>query len=39
MKNYDKLVEINHNSNWPYISDHPYRVLFIAASGSGETNV
>ena len=29
MKNYDKLVEINHNPNWSYIPDHPYRVLII----------
>ena len=26
MKNYDESVEINHNSNWPYIPDHPYRI-------------
>ena len=27
-----------HNSNWPYISDHPYRILIIGGSGSGKTN-
>ena len=27
MKNYDESVGINHNPNWPYISDHPYRIL------------
>ena len=27
MKNYDKSVEINKNPNWPYIPDHPYRIL------------
>ena len=27
MKNYDQPVEINHNPNWPYIPDHPYRIL------------
>ena len=27
-----------HNSKWPYISDHPYRMLIIGGSGSGKTN-
>ena len=27
-----------HNSKWPYIPDHPYRVLIIGGSGSGKTN-
>ena len=22
-KNFDQSVKINHNPNWPYISDHP----------------
>ena len=26
-----------HNSNWPKISDHPYRILIIGGSGSGKT--
>ena len=39
MKNYDELVEINHNPNWPYIPDNPYRILIIGGSGSGKTNV
>ena len=39
MKNYDELVEINHNPNYPYIPDHPYRVLIIGGSGSGKTKV
>ena len=39
MKNYDESVEINHNPNLPYISDHPYRILIIGGSGSGKTNV
>ena len=38
MKNYDESVEINHNPNWPYIPDHPYRILIIGDSGSGKTN-
>ena len=24
IKNYDRSVDINHDLNWPYISDHPY---------------
>ena len=28
-KNYDESVEINHIPNWPYIPDHPYRILII----------
>ena len=39
MKSYNQSVEINHNSNWAYISDHPYRILIIGGSGSGKTNV
>ena len=39
MKNYDKSVKINHNPNWPYVPDHPYRILIIGGSGSGKTNV
>ena len=39
MRNYDQSVEINHNLNWPYIPDHPYRILIIGGSGSGKTNV
>ena len=27
----------NHNKNWPYIPDHPYRMLIIGGSGSGKT--
>ena len=39
MKNFDQSVQINHNPNWPYIPDHPYRVLIIGGSRSGKTNV
>ena len=28
-----------HNKNWPYIPDHPYRILLIEGSGSGKTNL
>ena len=34
MRNYDESVEINQNLNWPYIPDHPYRILIICGSGS-----
>ena len=27
-----------HNSKWPYVTDHPYRILIIGGSGSGKTN-
>ena len=33
MKNYDESVEINHNANWPYIPNHPFRILIIGGSG------
>ena len=27
-----------YNEKWPYIPDHPYRILIIRGSGSGKTN-
>ena len=27
-----------HNEKWPYIPDHPYRILIIGGSGSGKRN-
>ena len=41
MINFDNYVNENkteHNKNWPYIPDHPYRILIIGGSGSGKTN-
>ena len=35
IKNCDQTVEINRNSNCPYIPDHPYKILIIC----GKTNV
>ena len=29
---------VEHNSKWPYIPDHPYRILIIGGFGSGKTN-
>ena len=26
------------NQKWPYVPDHPYRILIIGGSGSGKTN-
>ena len=37
----DSIINKNnkeHNEKWPYISDHPYRLLIIGGSGSGKTN-
>ena len=42
MINFDNYVNENktkHNKNWPYIPDHPYRILIIGGSGSGKTNL
>ena len=42
MINFDDCVNENrteHNKNWPHIPDHPYRILMIRGSGSGETNL
>ena len=41
MINFDEYTnenKINHNLNWQYIPDHPYRILIIGGSGSGKTN-
>ena len=38
-KNFYQSVEINHNPNWFYILDHPYRILIIGGLGSRKTNV
>ena len=42
MINFDNYVGENradHNRNWPYTPDHPYRILIIGGSGSGKTNL
>ena len=41
MINLDSITHKNnkkHNEKWPYIPDHPYRILIIGDSGSGKTN-
>ena len=42
MINFDDYVNENkteHSKNWPYIPDHPCRILIIGGSGSGKTNL
>ena len=41
MLNFDYYTNENkteHNSKWPYIPVHPYKILIIGGSGSGKTN-
>ena len=35
---YTNEIKREHNPNWPYIPDHPYRILIIGSSGTGKTN-
>ena len=35
---YTNENKTEHNSKWPYIPDHPYRILIIGGPGSGKTN-
>ena len=32
------MKRTKNNMKWPFISDHPYRILTIGGSGSGKTN-
>ena len=39
MINFDDYTNENkteYNLNWPYIPDHPYRILIAGGSGSGK---
>ena len=41
MINFDDYTnehKTEHNPNWPYIPDHPFRILIAGDSGSGKTN-
>ena len=41
MINLGSIVNDNnkkHTEKWPYIPDHPYRILIVGGSGSGKTN-
>ena len=35
---YNNENKTEHNLKWPYIPDHPYRILIVGGSGSGKTN-
>ena len=41
MFNFDYITKEDikeHNSNWPEIPDHPYRILVVASFASGTTS-
>ena len=41
MINLDSIINgknKEYNNKWLFIPDHPYRILIIGGSGSGETN-
>ena len=41
INNFDDYTNENktdHNLRWPYIPDHPYRILLVGGSDSGKTN-
>ena len=41
MINFDEYTNDSkkkHNLNWPYLPDHPYKILIIGGSGTGKTN-
>ena len=35
---YTNENKMEHNLKWPYIPDHPYRILIVGGFGSGKTN-
>ena len=35
---YTNENKIEHNLKWPYIPDHPYRILTMGCSGSRKVN-
>ena len=42
MINFDDYTNENkteNNQKWPFIPDHPYKILIIGGSGSGKTNI
>ena len=42
MINFDEYTNENkteHNSKWPCIPDHPYRILIVGSPGYGKTNI
>ena len=39
LDNSTKENKKEHKEKWPYIPDHPYRILINGGSGSGNANV
>ena len=37
--NYVSEIKTEHNKKWPYIPDHPYKILMIGGSGAGKINL
>ena len=35
---YTNENKTEYNSKWPYIPNHPYRILIVGGSASGKTN-
>ena len=35
---YTNESKVQHNPKWPYIPDHPYRILIMGGSVSGKAN-
>ena len=38
LDDYTNENKTQYNLKWPYIPDHPYRILMIGGTGSGKTN-
>ena len=41
MINFDEITgaqKVPHGVHWPYVPDHPHRILIVGGSGSGKTN-
>ena len=36
--NYTNENKTEYNPKWPYIPNHPYRILIVGGPGSGKTN-
>ena len=42
MTSFDEYTNENkrkRNPNWPYVPDHPYRILIIGGSGCGKKHI
>ena len=38
LDDYTNENKTEHNPKWPYLPDHPYRILTVGGRGSGKTN-